>query len=466
MTNAERYWKKIFHSSSEQLEKNTKKFVNFHRIEMIETWTKELAQSKKIKDFNHWASVGCGILYLTDNLDDGEMLTSEVAKNAGFNFISISKHEVMNIVKHKIPKNTLSPCLIYLEPGEWMKAISKNKSDTDLELFQRKLQNLIADFDPNFPVVFTTSVKRVTDIDELFRTAGVFDRRFEISDKTLMEKGYDFINQIGLDICDESITNHTDKVGKLVECQYDNPRLQGLISIALKRTQKKLKRKLKFFDLIEISCHGSGECDVIPMVSKKQLNTIAIHEAGHVTASILDSEGLNIPEYASAFPGRYFSGITVDSYRYMTDCHGLMTYRDYEHKIRVYLAGRIAEHFILGIDNITVHTSNSDFEIATSMCQTMFGFSGISADSNNVKLNSNNLAVIIETSTASEEAHIENLTRHYLKKQYEHVFNLFSMHRKLLEKLVNCLKQQRVLTQNEIMNIYKVYERFKNKKVA
>ena len=217
MTNSQNYWEEKLSISSLQITKNTKTLDDFHRIETIKSWGQELTQSKDNKDAHHWSLIGHGILYLMDKIEDGEILTSLVAQKAHFNFISVPKHEVMDAFKTEIPKETLAPCLIYLEPGDWMKSLDKDKPDTDVEAFQRHLQNLITNFNHNFPIVFTTSIKRLADIDSSFRKHGVFDRRFEITEKTLNEKGYDFVKEIGFDICDESITKDLDKVGKLVD---------------------------------------------------------------------------------------------------------------------------------------------------------------------------------------------------------------------------------------------------------
>ena len=176
MTNTQNYWEGKLSSFSNS-SKNTKTLDDFHRIETIKSWAQELYQSKNNKDVGHWSLVAHGALYFMDNLRDGEILTSLVAEKATFNFINVPKYEVVDAFKTEIPKETLAPCLIYLEPGDWMKSLDKDKSDTDAEAFHRHLQNLIANFDPNFPIVFTTSVKRLADIDSSFRKKGVFDRR-------------------------------------------------------------------------------------------------------------------------------------------------------------------------------------------------------------------------------------------------------------------------------------------------
>jgi ATP-dependent Zn protease len=96
----------------------------------------------------------------------------------------------------------------------------------------------------------------------------------------------------------------------------------------------------------------------------------------------------------------------------------------------------------------------------------MFGFSGISPDIRNPENVSDNLAVIVERSTASEDIHVENLTRQYLKKQYDNVFNIFSLNKDLLIQIINRLKAQRVLDQKELHMIYESYLAKSIKKAA
>ena len=128
--------------------------------------------------------------------------------------------------------------------------------------------------------------------------------------------------------------------------------------------------------------------------------------------------------------------------------------RDYEHKIRVGLGGRIAEHLMLGVENITVNTASADLENTTNMCRTMFGFGGISLDMRNPEKIANNLAVVVDRASASEDSHIEELTRQYLKKQYDFVFNHFALNKDFLISIANQLKKQRILNQKELSEIY------------
>jgi len=456
MTIKQCYWKNKLSITSAKSTKHEKTFDDFRRINIIKSWADELAQFKANKNIPHWSLIGHGILYLMNNPEEGETLSSLVAKHAKFNFVSVPKYEVKDALKNLIPKS-IAPCIVYLEPGDWMVPTDTNKPEDELEKFQAELQEKIIGIDPNFPIIFTTTITKVDSIAKTFRRLGVFDRLFEMGEDSLEEKGHDFVQQIGFDLCDKSITEQLGKVGRLVDYQYDKPRDRGIVSIALKRIHKKLGRKLSFFDLINTSTNGDGECDAAAVSSKRHLETVATHEAGHVVAAIIDSAGTNIPEYASAFPGPNFTGVVVDSYSYMQDYLYNMSYRDYEHKIRVCLAGRIAEHLILGIDNITVNVAYKDLEGATNMCRNMFGFCGISSDMKNPNTISNNLAVVIDRSSTSEDAHIEQLCREYLKKQYDHVMNLFKLHRHLLVSVIDQLRSQRVLNQQELESIYRSY---------
>jgi hypothetical protein len=112
MTNTQNYWNEKLSFSSAHPSKNTKTLDDFHRIETIKSWALELNQSKDNKDADHWSLIGHGILYLMDNIEDGEILTSLVAQKSHFNFISVPKHEVMDAFKTEIPKEKLPPTFL------------------------------------------------------------------------------------------------------------------------------------------------------------------------------------------------------------------------------------------------------------------------------------------------------------------------------------------------------------------
>jgi ATP-dependent Zn protease len=109
---------------------------------------------------------------------------------------------------------------------------------------------------------------------------------------------------------------------------------------------------------------------------------------------------------------------------------------------------------------------NMNLENTTNMCRTMFGFGGISLDMRNPEKISNNLTVVVDRASDSEDAHIEELTRQYLKKQYDFVFNLFSLNKYLLTNIAIQLKKQRILNQKELSEIYQNHLASKTKKAA
>ena len=78
-----------------------------------------------------------------------------------------------------------------------------------------------------------------------------------------------------------------------------------------------------------------------------------------------------------------------------------MTYVDFGHQIRILLAGRVAEHLILGLENISTSSAKSDLRKSTVITDYMFSYRGISADMESMEGASANLCAEMETNSPS-----------------------------------------------------------------
>ena len=78
--------------------------------------------------------------------------------------------------------------------------MKKNESEFDINVFQDRLTELISNFELKHPVIFATSAENINDLAPKFRKKGLFDRRFEIAELTLKEKGEKFIKEVGVEL--------------------------------------------------------------------------------------------------------------------------------------------------------------------------------------------------------------------------------------------------------------------------
>jgi Peptidase family M41 len=434
-----------------------KSLQDFRHIGAINEWAAQIKTAVLSKSIDQWNLVGHAVVFVHKNEEEMRDLSMHIAHTLEFNFVELSIGEVKEeLVNFSLP-SSMAPSIIYLEFGEWLKPLHKNKleSEADHENWnlQQSLIKVIRSFDPSNPVIFVLSTADLSEMNPELRQVGIFDRRFELPDPTLQEIGEDFLKLVGLEHCGASLTSNYKKVGKLIDLEFDDFRRQGLVALALKRIASFQGRQVEFIDLVDFAMRGTAEADRWREESEELFNIVAAHEAGHATVAIIDSEHQNIPEYASAFPEKTYNGVVTDSYAFASNKSGRLSYRDYRHKIRVALAGRAAEQLVFGNENVTVKGASSDLEKATSLCRGMFGFYGISSDMENEACGGKNLCVVISEPSPSEMSRVEKMTQEYLENQYQIVFKMLQTHRVLFDSLMNSLRDKRILTQDEISQL-------------
>ena len=78
-------------------------------------------------------------------------------------------------------------------------------------------------------------------------------------------------------------------------------------------------------------------------------------------------------------------GVVVPAYESHERKSDDLSYKDIVYKIKVALAGRAAEHLLLGIDEIGASGASSDMEKATQLASSMFGLWGLSDDNTSIE---------------------------------------------------------------------------------
>lgn len=450
-------WASKINYLKNNLPKRIKTIDTIRRIDCIKDWVADI--DKGIKgpvDKNSWDLVGHAAIIINEDHDQTKDLLFLLAEIYKINFIALSYDEFEDALAENQSLLEVSPSIFYLEPGEWMKKINKDNLSDETEKkyydFQVKLKSIIKDFNPFKPVIFVTSVEEMKEINPELREVGLFDRRFEIIPPTLSEKGEDFIQLIGVNYCSKEFLNEYGKIGKLIDSSFYDFRRQNLIALALKRISIKEKRLIEFVDLVNLAIRGSTESDFFPE-DPQLLKIVAAHEAGHAAIAVIDSNGEDIPDYATAFPAKSYNGVVSESYAFNYSKYGRLSYLDFQHKIRVSLAGRAAEHIMFGNENVTVRSASSDLEKATMLCREMFACSGISLDMGNPDNYGDNLAIILSPAIPYEDERVFNLTQIYLQKQYQSVIKMLEENLDLFKSIMQSLMQKRILSQTEIYSL-------------
>ena len=219
-------------------------------VDVVRKWAEEIIVTiKSDGNLEDWALAGHAIALIHEDIDDSRQILERVAFDIGFEFAEMRSSEIQQrFSAEPLDIKYSVPTLVYLAPGNWMKEIETEDTDNPLLLLQDNICELIHQFNPKQPIIFATSTAKFSDFAIKFRKVGLFDRRFKIIKPTLEQLASRFIEEVGADICGESVHNSLGKVGKLLELEFDDNRRQGLIALTLKRMAKRENRQIKFDD--------------------------------------------------------------------------------------------------------------------------------------------------------------------------------------------------------------------------
>lgn len=434
----------------------------FGRVGRIKDWAKEL---RKIKDSqptaNDWRLVGRAVVISHPVEELRTPLVQQIAHEAGYGYVALSGEDFFEWVHDLKPVPYENPVIIHVSQHVWSGKIDDDKKAAEelVDFQTREIPKYLASLLDNQAIVFVVTGKSYADLVPPLRSVGSFDRRFDVAEFTPVEIGTWFLGQIGLELCEESLYLEPCKVGKLVSDEFDDRRRQRLIALHLQRLAHREDRKLCFDDLVYFAVHGGSEIEHAPEEDAAMLYRIAVHEAGHALVSILDSNGRNIPDFASIVSSGHFKGVVTDSYAYSYSLTGRYTYEDSRHKIRVQLAGRVAEAVALGPTHVGTFAARTDLRNATIWAKELVGLYGFSAEQENPDAIRDNLAVIEDEASASEAAHIEQQARLLLKRQYEAVEVMILENKALLDAITDALLEKQVLNQADISAIFRNIQR-------
>lgn len=456
-------WRKTAEAFCNRKTNNPLPWEKLGRVNVIRAWANEIKTTLNNANQESWALVGHAITIVHDDSAECENILQRVAADIAFEFISMNYNEINECfltedIEGLTQTPTFAPTLVYLQPGEWMKSNDDVQSEQEAhQQLQKNICEVIKQFNPNLPVIFATSIEVYEEFSKDFRQVGLFDRRFNVIKPTLEELAIILIESIGDEYCGTTIKENLGKVGKLIDLDFDDKRRRELVALTLKRTAVKEKRLVEFHDLVNLAAQGSNEYDPFPEKSIEALKQVAFHETGHALIAIIDSEYKNIPEYVSIVECDSYHGVVSDSYDYHLSKNRVLSYGYLRHQIRITLAGRVAEHFALGSENIRIGSAKGDLRKATSLCFEMFTSRGFSDDMESDEGASSNLILELETPSQSYLEKTESMIQSYLKKQYEIVYKLIENNKDAFYAITNDLLEKKVMNRQDLMKYYKVH---------
>ena len=419
----------------------------------VRSWSRELhaACAASPGSASAWELTGRAVVLIGDETRTCRAVAHRAAVDAGMQFVVVREDDVISLPTPAAFKH-LAPVMVFLEPGRWsLESVDGESSETAelMKKFQHRLAEWVREFDEAHPVLFATSAASIPDVVESLRHVGFFDRFLQVPAPTMLAWGNRAIDTIGREHCGESITQSPAKVGKLFRSAYSEERRENLALLRIRRLLASEARRLEFLDLVNLEMHGFVEADAPPVESPEVRRSVAYHEAGHAAVAIIDSEGNNVPDYASIIPSATFSGVVVESYEYHTNLADRVTYDSMRHKIRIRLAGRAAEELFVGAAHVS-NGASGDLETATDHATDAFTHWGFAPSMDEAGKSASNLAVRIGSATPSWDAHVETLVRDFLAKEFQVVIQMLERYRSFVDAIADRLLIDPILDQQTL----------------
>lgn len=340
----------------------------------------------------------------------------------------------------------LTPKVIILERDTWYLADSE---DPQSHAKCEKLDDIIKGLKGR-AITLIVIADSYLDVAVDLRREGLFDRHIHWNDPCQDMMVSRLFESVGYEIFEKSVIDDSHRLGCLLQAEYSMPRKFGLLKTALRRLAYFENRKINWLDILRIVADGTGEGCHIPEIADRA--KIAAHEAGHALITIIESNGEHIPEITTIQPGKGYSGMMIDDYAYMYRMGDFLSLREAHTKIRVALAGRAAEELIYGSGEVDIFLARDDLNQATRIALDLVAKAGFSSQSSSSQEGVCNLLVCKDDSFKQDEFY-KSEARALLAEQYKSVIKCLSNKRTLLEKIIQALRDKKLLTQAELKKI-------------
>lgn len=410
-----------------------------------------------------WDLVGHGVVIEHTDPQEAAALLPLVAEASGMDYWEVEHDKVVGTFDEW--KQLLSegvPTLIHLCAGHWVADSSQSTEELDLPRhpsdspadaasFRAALAREMATCLAGRPVVVVVAVKDSGHVAPELLGARRLERQVALPELDDATHGRVFIAQCAYVKFSTALLGSPSEVGAVVRRHKLRDRLD--FAQALRRLVWQEGRPASLRDVIECDVHGTSEED-LGAVSQAMRWTVAVHEAGHALVGYLASEGRYVPAYCSIGSRRKSAGLVMPSYDMIQRSErGEDTFADKLQRLRVMLAGRCAEHVVLGPDQISAGGAGSDMESASRLAMKMMGSLGLPVKAADDADMAGNLLVIIGNPIDCEVRDCSDKARSLLREQYLHVLHLLRSNRHLLLKLARELTKQSVLLQDDLRRI-------------
>ena len=400
----------------------------------------------------------CLILKANDSVEV-ELALHRGALDAGWTFSKIFDESFSDFSAN--PGSVIrsdGPHLVVLEKGTWL-------------LDEEYVSLESAYEDGSFPDAFIEKLRALSSLDKVafvtiiwpneaparkLQVVGGFDRVIEIAPTPALFIGERFVRWLSESDIEHVLHDQPEKLGLLIRAEFPTWRLQQLLILKLKRWFAEKRQAIAFEAIADIGLRGLYEefGSQRPEPTAELKRKVACHEAGHAGVAILASQGRNIPEYSSIVPSKEFLGVVVESLEFVESRYEF-TFADFLLKIRILLAGRAAEDYFFGAEQVSTGAS-SDLSMASQLCFRVFGFAGFHPNMLTAGYTGQNLAVLLSEPMMGESdqaAETNRMVKDFLASEYQYVLKMIGTHEPFFSAIADRLIWDAIVDQSEMAKI-------------
>lgn len=409
-------------------------------------WINELQETiRALTPHDRWEILGHGLVVEGDDSDGCEQLIRLMSEqiNVGYQYLNSQQISDIDLV---CGKDFPHPKIVFIESGNWIHSTS---DDDESLLMQKKIADFIKGLEKK-PIVCILVVDNYDDIAICFRYQGIFDRHLQWEEPKPEFIGRDLVDLVGQDKFDISVLNAIYRLGCILCSDFSVSRRIGMLASALKRVAHFQDRQIEWHDIYRIVISGTG--DGYESTKNKNELQVSVHEAGHALITILESDSKNLPEIATILSGKGYLGVVVENYQYSHETEGPMSFKAACTKIRIALAGRVAEELIFGKLEVDIHLAKDDLKRASWIAFDLVTKGGFDHNYEGGKFSGANLYIPDQDASKTNDYYLSQ-ARLLLEKQYKAVSILFKAHRDKLDLIVDELLSKEFLTHQDFKNM-------------
>ncbi len=360
-------------------------------------------------------------------------------------FVGVGASRVRDLFRQAKEK---APCIIFIDEIDAVgRARGKNPNMGGNDERENTLNQLLTEMDgfgTNSGIIVIAATNRADILDKALLRAGRFDRQIHVDLPDLNERKEVFkvhLQPLKLDVSVDVDTLARQTPGF---SGADIANVCNEAALIAARNKKKAVDKQDFLDAIDRIIGGLEKKTKV--MTQKEKETIAIHEAGHATISWFLEHANPLIKVTIVPRGR-----ALGAAWYMPEERQITTKEQMLDEMCATLGGRAAEETFIG--HISTGAMN-DLERVTKQAYGMIAYAGMSDKLSNLCYYNNNEYSFNRPYSEKTAETIDNEVHAMINKQYERAKELLSEHKEGHAELARILMEREVIFAEDVEKIF------------